>query len=665
MYGNFEAVLFSHYLIISLVILTILFLITRTQRFESIVLFISIFSTFRYVLWRGFFTINTNSYPEIIISIILYTAELFGIAIFLAFIYRTWNRTDHKATTIADSMTDSDLPDVDIFIPTYNEETDILYKTIIGCQAQDYPKDKFRVYVLDDGKREEIKQLAERMGCSYITRDTNVHAKAGNLNNALGVTTGNLVALFDADHVPVRNFLRSTVSFFKDHLVAFVHTTQHFYNPDEFQKNLGLEKELSNIQDLWFNVIQSGMDYYNSSFFCGTSGVFRRAHLKEIGGFKHIIVEDLPTSLELHSRGYKSVYLNEVMSAGLSPERFEDFLTQWKRWGKSCIKVFFTDNPLIKKGLSFHQRVNYLFSTAYFFFGFPRLIFMITPLLFFFFGYLPLSAELKTYFAFFAPFLVSQLLISEYACKGHNKPFWSDVYETALTFSSIMAFFEALIKPVRKFSPEVTPKGIKADNSAMNSFCVMPHAIILILLVAGIVFGAYKQALGFGNRGAYIISSIWSSYNIMVLLAVIVTSFEKKELRRYPRLTRNIKTRFIIPGKEIYGYTTDISVDGVAIKSYEQLGVVGREITVELSSSYGEKCLVNGNVIRNYTDNGGNNIIVLQYTGVCEDTYQRIVRQMFSPENSWKLDEVRETTIINSLCMIISSPVKALLLKRA
>jgi len=169
---------------------------------------------------------------------------------------------------------------VDVFIPTYNEPVDIVRRTLIGALAIDYP-DK-RIYVLDDGRRPEIQILTEGLGALYITRPDNRQAKAGNLNHALGLTSGELVAVFDADHVPVRSFLRSTVGFFGDPRVALVQTAQHFFNPDPYERNLKLTGRIPPEQHFFYHVIQCGNDFWNSAFFCGSCAVLRRSALEPV-----------------------------------------------------------------------------------------------------------------------------------------------------------------------------------------------------------------------------------------------------------------------------------------------------------------------------------------------------------------------------------------------
>ena len=171
------------------------------------------------------------------------------------------------------------LPFVDVYIPTYSEPMSVVAPTIYGALEIDYPKDRFRVYVLDDGfprsrsskngalRREleeravALRALCERHGAHYLTRDTNEHAKSGNLNAALQRTSGELVAILDADHVPTQDFLRSTVGFFlADPKTALVQTPHFFTNPDPLEKNLGLFNQMPAENDLFYRVVQNGLD---------------------------------------------------------------------------------------------------------------------------------------------------------------------------------------------------------------------------------------------------------------------------------------------------------------------------------------------------------------------------------------------------------------------
>jgi cellulose synthase (UDP-forming) len=102
------------------------------------------------------------------------------------------------------------LPWVDVLIPTYNEDRDVLERTIVGATSLDYPN--FTVWVLDDGRRPWVAELAAAKGARYLTRSDNKHAKAGNINAALQRTNNELILVLDADFVPRTHMLWRVLS---------------------------------------------------------------------------------------------------------------------------------------------------------------------------------------------------------------------------------------------------------------------------------------------------------------------------------------------------------------------------------------------------------------------------------------------------------------------
>ncbi len=163
----------------------------------------------------------------------------------------------------------------------------------------DYPRDKLSVYLLDDGgtdqkcnsdnpvtahaaraRRAELQKLCADLGVHYLTREKNVHAKAGNLNAALPKTSGDLVAVFDADHAPTRDFLVRTVGHFADDPRLFLVQTPHFFlNPDPVERNLSLFEKMPSENEMFYGVIQRGLDKWNATFFGGSAALLRRAAL--------------------------------------------------------------------------------------------------------------------------------------------------------------------------------------------------------------------------------------------------------------------------------------------------------------------------------------------------------------------------------------------------
>ncbi|OOZ36705.1 hypothetical protein BOW52_10615 [Solemya elarraichensis gill symbiont] len=176
------------------------------------------------------------------------------------------------------------------------------------------------VWVLDDGKREWLKEFCKEHNVNYLTREDNSHAKAGNLNDGLKHASGELFAIFDADFVPLSDYLKRTTGFFVNNPdVGLVQTPQHFYNRDPIQSNLYLDKLLPDEQRLFFDVMAPCRDRWNAAFCCGSCSITRRKAVDEIGGIPtSSITEDLLTTLSLLKAGYKTIYLNEKLSPSVS-----------------------------------------------------------------------------------------------------------------------------------------------------------------------------------------------------------------------------------------------------------------------------------------------------------------------------------------------------------
>ena len=279
---------------------------------------LSIAMSARYIWWRGSHTLNYDTPLHLGLSLLLLIAEIYGVISMALFFLHETNPAPVKSVPI-DS--EDELPTVDVFLPIHSEPIEILYRTLVGCTALDYPHSKLHIYICDDGPRDSIKALAEKFGCRYLARPEHKHAKAGNINYAMQHSKGEVVVILDCDHVPTRNFLRETVGFFKDPKVGFVQLPHHFFNPDTFQQNLHLEGALAHEQDLFFHVVLPGRQADNAVMFAGSSALLRRQALKEIGGIlQQTAIEDTHTGMRLQARGYKGIYYNKILSGALSPE---------------------------------------------------------------------------------------------------------------------------------------------------------------------------------------------------------------------------------------------------------------------------------------------------------------------------------------------------------
>ncbi|HEY9738469.1 MAG TPA: glycosyltransferase family 2 protein, partial [Trichocoleus sp.] len=322
-----------------------------------VLMWLSSVVTLRYLYYRTFNTLNLDGWVNAAFSLLLYAAELYAIATLLLAYFQTLKIKDRKPVDIS-HIPQEQLQSVDIYIPTYNEDVEIVRKTALAALAIDYPTAKKQVYILDDGRkfperRQQLRLMCEEIGCLLMTRDNNDHAKAGNINHAMRRTQGDLILILDCDHIPSRNILTNTVGFFLNPKVSLVQTPHWFYNPDPFERNLLTQGQVPVGNELFYKILQRGNDFWNAAFFCGSAAVVRKSHVLEIGGIAvETVTEDCHTSLRLHMLGYETVYYDKIMVAGLAPEKFSSYVGQQVRWARGMAQILRLEWPLFNRKLT-------------------------------------------------------------------------------------------------------------------------------------------------------------------------------------------------------------------------------------------------------------------------------------------------------------------------
>ena len=170
----------------------------------KICFWINTFFSVLYLVWRIFFTIPFRAGAlSVACGVILLVFEALGMVEALVHFMNMHTAHDYKVPDVPKDR----FPHIDVYISTYSEEPELLYKTINGCKNMDYPdKSKVHVYLCDDNRRPEMEELAKKMGVNYLKRANNIGAKAGNLNHALANSTSPYVVTFDADMIPQKRF---------------------------------------------------------------------------------------------------------------------------------------------------------------------------------------------------------------------------------------------------------------------------------------------------------------------------------------------------------------------------------------------------------------------------------------------------------------------------
>ncbi len=497
---------------------------------------ISIVVSGRYLFWRCNFTLNTNDIAGIVLSLLLLLAEVYAFVVMVLGYFQVCWVLDRKPYPLPEDK--SLWPTVDIFIPTYNESLDIIKPTVFAATNLQWPADKLRVYILDDGSRPAFEAFAQEVGVGYIKRDEHHHAKAGNINHAMAKTNGEFITIFDCDHVPSSDFLLKTMGWLvKDPFVALVQTPHHFYSPDPFEKNLHLDAAIPFENSLFNDFIQKGNDTWNATMFCGSSAVMRRYALEKIGGIAvETVTEDAHTSLKLNRLGYSSVFISMPLASGLSTDTLRAHIGQRIRWARGMVQIFRLDNPFLGKGLTLPQRLCFFNAMFHFFHGLPRLIFLMAPLPYLFANVYIIYATAAAIFAYVLPHMIHSAITNQRLQRGYRYPFLSGIYETVLSWYILLPTTVVLIFPHKgKFN--VTAKGGTIDKKYLDWGITKPFLFLLILNALGFVIGLYKAF--FDPEAEYLTLAInlgWIAYNLMVLGASMATAVEEIQTQEFPRV---------------------------------------------------------------------------------------------------------------------------------
>lgn len=538
--------------VIFLSVMLILALLLRKikARITLMLLFvISIVVSGRYLWWRCTDTLNTDGALGIFLSAMLLGAELYAFIVMVLGYFQVCWVLDRKPYPMPDDK--ALWPDVDIFIPTYNESLDVIKPTVYAAQNMNWPADKLHVYVLDDGSRDAIEKFAREIGAGYIKRIEHNHAKAGNINHAMTVTDSPFITIFDCDHVPSADFLEKTVGWLiKDDNIALVQTPHHFYSPDPFEKNLHLDRSLPIENALFHDFIQKGNDTWNATMFCGSSAVMRRKALEEVGGIAvETVTEDAHTSLKLNRRGWSSAFIDVPLASGLSTETLAAHVGQRIRWARGMIQIFRLDNPFIGKGLTLPQRLCFFNAMFHFLHGLPRLIFLVAPLPYMFADIYVIYATAAAIFAYVLPHMIHSALTNQILQRSHRYPFLSGVYETVLAWYILVPTTVALFLPhVGKFN--VTAKGGTIGEKYLDWNISKPFLVLIALNMIGLGIGVYKAI--FDPNPEYLTLAInlgWIVYNLMILGASMAVAVEDVQTHQFPRVHCAIEAQVLVNGQ--------------------------------------------------------------------------------------------------------------------
>lgn len=497
-------------------------------------------------------------------------------------------------------------PHVDVFIATHNESTDILFKTLNGCKHMRYPdKEKVHIWICDDGNRQEMKELAEKMGVGWLGLANNKLAKAGNLNNAISKTSAPLIATFDADMIPTRDFLLEAIPYFylpqmkeeesgkwvkrkekevdPNYKIGFIQTPQSFYNPDLFQYNLFAEKIVPNEQDYFFREINVSRNKSNSPIYAGSNTVISRKALEEVGGIATgTITEDFETGLHIQERGYLCYAIDKVLAHGLAPNTIDSLIKQRERWGRGCIdslrKAKLWKNP----NISFTSKLNYAACQLYWWTFLRRFVFILSPILYGIFAIPVMQCEPWEILTFWLPFYFLFNKVQRIASGNIRNMIWSNIIDTILfPYLIIPIVLEAI--GIHKEHFVVTQKD-RIIEETDHKYLIIPHSMLLGFGICALLM-ALHDLFVYGAVGSIIII-YWLCVNNFSLLMAVFFMMGRRNYRRSERFKASLETEIIFQGNTYCGTSFDLSENGIAVDFKEEMDLPQEPIELRIKTEY-------------------------------------------------------------------------------
>jgi cellulose synthase (UDP-forming) len=348
-----------------------------------------------------------------------------------------------------------------------------------------------RTYLLDDANDLACAWLCDGLGAQYLTRSERIGAKAGNINAALPRTDGDIIVIFDIDHVPQPDFLTRTLRHFADPEVGFVQVMLTFSNQNEsWLARAAAETSLD-----YYNPTSIGMDVLRSATLMGSNALIRRTALEGVGGYQPGLAEDLATSLALHAAGWRSRYVAEPLAPGLAPATLLAWYTQQLKWARGVFEVLLTALPQVFAKLNWGQRLAYIVRTTKYWIGPAVLLHLVISGGALLFATAPTQALVQDYLLHLAPLVIVDLWIRREALRLWRHPSVPAIVPLralALIYFSWPIYSLAWIMSVLRLPLRFWPTP-KTSAGRLHPLFLLPQAFTSLALFLGLILALAVQ----------------------------------------------------------------------------------------------------------------------------------------------------------------------------
>jgi cellulose synthase (UDP-forming) len=544
----------------------------------------------RYTLWRALVTLPTFALKgPVIFAYVFFAFELWLNRKVLAF-NKMLIRSQHRSVEVDAHMTwysaRQKPPLVDYLIPTYNEDYATLERAIVGALSQDY--ERVRVWILDDGRRAWLRELAEQKGVNYLTRPDNAGFKAGNLNHALDhIATlseaSDFFAVMDCDFLGMPGFVRRTLALMWDPKVAIVQSKQIYYNLDPFQYALPGGQFLPDWQRYGFDMVAPAVDVFGGQTCCGTCFLARTSAFQMIGGMPtESVAEDALATFALAEFGLKTIYLDEGLSYGIVAEGLTEFLTQCGRWCFGRVQNIYSRWGGMSPKKSWLERWGFFHGNLdWSVFTINRLMQMWLPIAYWFFGFqlYPVQGTNEGFIQYFFVMWLFNTVIETWLTRATSPPIISDARQLLWAEVIVRATLRALRKS-KNFRFDVTDKGVLRSQTFVHWKPLKWLILIGGLTVAGLFYRAlakYPPPASEYDIFAY----FWTFYNLLCIATAIRICIEPAQRRQQQRFPTKESGTLIIGGRNLRAAFVNLSVSGALLTTDAPLSV-GQEVLLEL-----------------------------------------------------------------------------------
>jgi cellulose synthase/poly-beta-1,6-N-acetylglucosamine synthase-like glycosyltransferase len=396
------------------------------------------------------------------------------------------------------------------------EPREMIIRTLEAMQKITYPHTS---YLCDEGDDLVLKKVCEELNVVHVTRAVKTDAKAGNINNALKQASGEICVVLDPDHVPIPEFLDRTLPYFEDPEIGYVQCVQGYSNQEESIIARGAAEQTYH----FYGPMMMCMNTYNTVQAIGANCTFRRAALDSIGGHAAGLSEDMHTAMQLHAKGWKSVYIPEILTRGLVPATLSSYYKQQLKWSRGTFELLFRVYPKLFRNFTWRQKVHYFLLPMYFLFGLVNFIDILVPILALCFAEVPWEIDLGEFGMFFLPLCGASLVIRLYAqrwlLEKHERGLQlaGGILRTATWWIFLVGFIYSIFNIRVPYIP--TPK---EDEHRDYWKLSLPNIGVLLLCGCGALYGLHIDWSPYSFAMAF-----YAMLNAAILGCIVVLSQQR------------------------------------------------------------------------------------------------------------------------------------------